>query len=172
MLSVRRDEHMKIILEDVEKLMEMANLRGKQVKTDNIDFSFYFSSKAGNSHSIRIKICWNRERMKDNCVDGYMELHGDYKYVNSPGCKIPNNKQIVEAREFFRKYKVLFAAVWEGTLEADIVQLFFMKRIRWPEVLSEFEDISKIAYDKIQLCSNISELEAVVRKTHAFNMND
>ena len=60
MLSVRRDEHMKIMLEDVEKLMEMANLRGKQVKTDNIDFSFYFSSKAGNSHSIRIKICWNR----------------------------------------------------------------------------------------------------------------
>ena len=33
---------MKIILENAEKLMEMANVRGKNVVTDKINFSFYF----------------------------------------------------------------------------------------------------------------------------------
>ena len=48
-----------------EMLTEMANVRGKDVEVDDIDFSFYFSKKNSN-HGIRLKVVWNRERMSGN----------------------------------------------------------------------------------------------------------
>ena len=105
-------------------------------------------------------------------VDGYMELHGDYDYVSSPGGKRVSNKDIDEAREFFKKYKVLFAAVWEMKLEEDVIQDYLRKLITLDDVKSEFHDIPEDVYTRIQQCNSIDEIENVVRKTNAFNLND
>lgn len=48
-----------VILED--DLFEMADILGKRVNTDVIDFSFYIGTKDGNNHGILAKICWNRD---------------------------------------------------------------------------------------------------------------
>lgn len=67
-------------------LLEMANLVGKTVNTDVINFSFYFSDKFVANHGIRVKIIWNRNKMQgDN--SGYLELHDDYKYESSNDSK-------------------------------------------------------------------------------------
>ena len=170
-LFLYRGVKMKITVESTDKLMEMANLRGRQVKTDNINFSFYYSDKSGVSHGIRVKIKWNPDRMSGE-VDGYMELHGDYNYIDSPNSKKPRTKDILAAKKFFQKYKVLFAAVWEMKLEEDVVQDYLRKLITLEEVKAEFYDIPEVAYMQIQKCNSISDIEYVVRKTDAFNMND
>ena len=64
-------------------LMEMVTVRGNYVKTDNINFSFYFSDKTECNHAIRAKLKWNPNKVSGS-LDGYIELHGDYKYVQSP----------------------------------------------------------------------------------------
>lgn len=43
-------------------LIEMANVTGKFMKVEDIDFSFYFSKK-NSSHAIRLKINWSRNSM-------------------------------------------------------------------------------------------------------------
>lgn len=164
---------MKIILRDVEKLMEMANVRGKNVVTDKINFSFYFSSKAGMSHGIRVKICWNPNRIGDNVIDGYMELHGDYEYISSPNpVNSCDSKDVKLARTFFKKYKVLFSAVWELVLDPPELQDYFRKLISFSDMLKEFHGIDKDVYEAIQFAKSLQELESIVRKTNAFNMND
>lgn len=152
-------------------VMEMANVRGAKVKTDNINFSFYYSDKRKVSHGIRVKIVWNPNKMSGD-VDGYMELHADYNYVSSPNGKRVNNKDIDEAREFFKKYKVLFAAVWEMKLEEDVIQDYLRKLMTLDDVKSEFHGIPEDVYTLIQQCGSIEDIESVVRKTNAFNMND
>lgn len=164
---------MKIILGDVEKLMEMANVRGKNVVTDKINFSFYFSSKAGMSHGIRVKICWNPNRIGDNVIDGYMELHGDYEYISSPNpVNSCDSKDVKLARTFFKKYKVLFSAVWELVLDPPELQDYFRKIISFDNLLGEFHSIKSSSYEAIQFAKSLQELESIVRKTNAFNMND
>ena len=150
--------------------MEMANVVGKYVKTDDINFSFFFSDKSEVSHGIRAKVKWNREKLSGGS-DGYFELHGDYPYVSSKSIYVDESR-ISEARKFFRKYKVLFAAVWEFKLEQIPVQDYFRNLISFKDLLSEFEGISKQTYDKIQLANNVEELEDVVRKCKCFNMHD
>ena len=60
----------------MKQLMEMANVRGNYVVTDNINFSFYFSDKTECNHAIRAKIKWNPAKVSGS-LDGYVELHGD-----------------------------------------------------------------------------------------------
>lgn len=91
-------------LQENQHLLEMANLVGKTVSTDNIDFSFYFSDKFIANHGIRVKIIWNRNKMQgDN--SGYLELHGDYRYESSSDFKKILNKEIEKTRVFFKNIK-------------------------------------------------------------------
>lgn len=73
------------VLQENQHLLE-ANLVGKTVNTDVINFSFYFSDKFVADHGIRVKIIWNRNKMRgDN--SGYLELHGNYKYESNNDSK-------------------------------------------------------------------------------------
>ena len=93
--------------------MMMSTVTGKYVKPDNINFSFFYSVKGGVQHAIEAKIRWNRENLGGD-FDGTMDLHGEYKYTHSGGEPKPSSKDIAAARDFFKKYKVLFAAVWKN----------------------------------------------------------
>ncbi len=151
-------------------LMEMSNVLGKRVVTDNIPFSFYFSSKDDVPHLIRIKVKWNREKIGMD-LDGYFELHGDLEYVSSNNAtKTPSGKELKIAREFIRKYKVLFCAVWENKLDQDDLSQFFKGRISLQELLKYFVNISENEHNAINNCNTIGELEQCVKELMIFNM--
>lgn len=169
----------RLILEDYLKepsalLLEMACVRGNDVKVENLPFSFYFSNKEAvyGRHGIRAKILWNPSKMTSRDADGYFELHGDYDYVPGSHKYRPTSKELEIARKFFREYKVLFSAVWEGKLHQNDLQHYFEGTVDWKHMLSRFENVSEIDYYNINHCKSVPELEEVVRKYKIFNMND
>ncbi len=156
---------------DEDLLMEMANLRGKDVKIEDINFSIYFSPKQTDQHSIRIKVLWNRERMNSGNFDGVLYLHGDYEYKQNPNAdNKPDMYDIFELRYFAKRYKVLFAAVWENKLDPNDVEDYFKGRLSFEELLTLFLDLDSDDYDKIQQARNIKELEQIVSENDIFNM--
>ena len=155
-------------------LMEMANVRGVDVATDyRLPFSFYFSTKEAvrNQHGIRAKIIWNPSKAPAD-ADGFMELQGDYEYVMDSHKYKPTTKELKIARDFFKKYKVLFAAVWEGKLYDGHLQDFFKGRMQLRELLSKFENITEMQYYYLNHCKTLEEVEQCVRKYKIFNMSD
>ena len=155
----------------MRSLMEMANIYGKNVKIEPINFSFYFSDKTECNHGIRVKIKWNNQKIMD--LDGYMELHGDYEYVSSPSsCYQPSSKEIKLAQKFFKKYKVLFAAVWEKYLEPYYVQEYLRGNIDLVDVIDGLDNLDPQHYMRLLSVTKIYELEQLVRDWNIFNMND
>lgn len=154
-----------------EDLLEMANVTGKYMKIEDIDFSFYFSKK-NPSHGIRIKISWNRDSMTGD-DEGYMELDGDYIYYQPEHVKYrPKSYEIETVRYFAKRYKVLFSAVWESKLDADTLSEYFKGRLSWSDLLSSFENISMSDLNIIKSSKDRIDLEKKVRENNIFNMND
>ena len=154
---------------DEDYLIELANLRGKDVKIEDIDFSIFFSRKIPN-HGCRVKICWNRDKMTNEM--GNLEAHGDYKYTQNSSYKKPSNYDIEEARYFVKKYKVLFAAVWEEKLDQTDVCDYFRGLISWQKLMTCFQNVSEQDFERLRICYNRKDLEDCVRRYHIFNMND
>lgn len=163
-------------------LMEMTNVRGRRVvHPGKLPFSFYFSDKyvVHQAHGIRVKLFWNPDRaLRD--ADGYMELHGNYNYVQLEGRK-PSAKEITQAREFFKTFKVLFAAVWEGVLDPADVQSYFEGNLSFSTLRNLFwEDgleggnalIKRLNKARLQHSPSVKNLEGLVRRYKMFNMND
>ena len=163
--------YMKKLVRTYEPIMCMSNLRGNMVKVPGkLDFSFYFSSRDGNNHGIRVKPLFNPERMRENLA-GNLELHGDYDYTPGPDdTNVPSSK-VSEMRNFFRYYKVLFAGVWENVMEASEVQDYFRGIIDFDQMLKGF-DFYDVYVDELSGIHSIEELEAFVRNNNIFNMND
>ena len=155
-------------------LMEMANIRGNDIKVESrLPFSIYFSTRGAihNQHGIRLKVLWNPSKAPAS-ADGYMELHGDYGYtVNSHKYK-PTARELKTLGDFARKYKILFAAVWEEKLYDGDLQDYLKGRISFKELLTKFYDISEKQYYHLNHAKNLQELEEIVRKYKIFNMND
>lgn len=158
-------------------LVEMANFVGNSIKVEKIPFSFYISDKstARGKHAIRAKIIWNPIKAPAS-ADGYLELHGEYRYVSGSHKYIPTGKELSIAREFFKKYKVLFSAVWEEILDADPLQDYMKGHISFKKLLAKIDlepdDPASVSYYKINHCNSVAELEELVRKDHLWNMND
>lgn len=170
-------EELNKIYEEEEKsndlLIEMTNVIYTRVKTDDIDFSFYFSKKNSN-HGIRVKICWNDKIIPEQCDT--LQLFGNYNLIKNSHIKDrPDEQSIKRAVDFFKKYKVLFAAVWEGALyEQDLVDYFF-GRIDLPELIEKFGfqvSIDDSIKQQMLACASLEELESTVRKLKIYNMND
>lgn len=155
--------------DDPDDIFGMSNLRGKYVKTDKIDFSFYFSMQKA-SHAIRVKVSFNDTKINESDF-GVLELHGDWKFTPGRNDKDVSNKDIRNMKAFFVKYKVLFAAVWNREIyEGDVVE-FFRKGITFSELLQEFNFYDE--YEKeMKDIKNVAELEDFVRDNDIFNMWD
>ena len=138
---------------------------------DDIDFSFYFSRKNAN-HGPRIKIYWDSSKTSQN-FDGYIELHGDYKYVSSskPQHK-PSSWDIRGLQYFCQKYKALFTAVWEEKLNESDLQNYFKGYISFKELLTKFKNISEIQYFLINHCHSLKELNTCIREHNIYKMYD
>ena len=159
---------------DEDMLLEMANVIGRYVTVDEIDFSFYFGSKdaVNGQHGIRAKICWNKSKIMKS-FDGYMELHGDYKYISAKNSNnTPSSYDIYAARYFFKRYKALFSAVWENKLNENFVVSYLTGDISFHKLMTRFEDIDEKYKQIIENCDNARELEKVVRQYNIYNLND
>lgn len=155
-------------------LMEMANVVGNDVKLEHrLPFSFYFSNKNAvhSQHGIRLKILWNPNKSPE-FADGYIELHGDYKYISGSHKYKPTGKELSILRAFCKKYKVIFSAVWENKISSNYVQKYFDGRLEFNELLTKFEDVKEKQYYLINHCKSLDELEQCVRENKIFNMND
>ena len=144
----------------------MANLRGKQVTREKLDFSFYFSCGDGVNHANRVKICFDPNKLSHREFDGYMELHGDYSWSPNDNGRHIKAKQVNKAREFFKKYRVLFNSVWFESIPEDVVQDYLRGLIDFEDVLVAFEVsvVGEELYDRIQLCKNLTELTQTVEE--------
>ena len=98
-----------------------------------------------------------------------MDLHGEYKYTHSGGEPKPSSKDISAARDFFKKYKVIFAAVWEGYLNPDVVSFYLRGFLTLDELKDEFYDVSE---DIFKDAKTIADIEKIVRENELFDMND
>lgn len=155
-------------------LMEMANMVGNDVTVETrLPFSFHFCDKDAvhGRHGIRAKIIWNPSKAPAS-ADGYMELHGDYKYTESKKKYKPDEKEIRVARDFFKKYKVLFAAVWEKKLDPSYVQKYLSGTMPLNHVLVNLQNITENQFYWANHASTLEELESIVREKKIFNMND
>lgn len=146
-------------------LMEMSNVRGRDCKVEDINFSFYFSPAQG-SHSIRAKVLWNRDRMTGS-PDGCFELFGDYKYRPYRRTLV-SEQEIANARRFFRKYKVLFAACWENVLDPVDLRNYFEGRISFDELKTCFFGIKN--YKELQKAETIKQLGQIVKDLKIFRI--
>ena len=154
-------------------LMEMSNVLGVDFKFyKNLPFSFFFGSKGmvREQHGIRVKVKWNPQKAPRD-ADGYIELHGNYKYVQGSHKYTPTQKELNTLREFVKKYKILFAAVWEEVLDSSRLSDFFKGNMSFTELLSKM-DLSGRKYYDVNHCKTLSELENCVREKHIFNTND
>lgn len=173
------DEEDKQIFEDYMNdpsavLIEMANMVGNDVAVEKrLPFSFHFCDKDAvhGRHGIRAKIIWNPSKAPAS-ADGYMELHGDYKYMESQKKYKPDEKEIRVARDFFKKYKVLFAAVWEKKLDPSYVQKYLSGTIQLNQVLMNLQDVTEKQFYWANHAKTVEELESIVRDKKIFNMND
>ncbi|MCM1232048.1 MAG: hypothetical protein NC489_18155 [Ruminococcus flavefaciens] len=148
----------------------MSNLRGNTIKVPHkLPFSFYFSARES-SHAIRVKPVFNPNKISKSSF-GTLELHGSWEYTPDPDDKNVSNKQIREMKDFFKTYKVLFAAVWEEELPDDALQDYFKGHILWQDLLGEFYFYEDYKSEMKQI-KNIIELERFVRKNNLFNMWD
>jgi len=158
-------------------ISEMANFYGKEIKIEKIPFSFFISTKSAvhGAHGIRAKIKWNTDKITD--ADGSLDLHGDYNYRIGSHKYKPTAKELQLAKEFFKKYKVLFAAVWENVLNPWYLQKYFEGTITFKRLLAhmqvhEEDDPEDIDYYNINHCNSLSELEGLIRRDQLYNMND
>lgn len=153
-----------------DDIFAMANVRGKDIAVPHkLPFSFYFSERES-SHAIRVKPIFNPNRVS-NSKFGSLELHGNWKYTPGPDDGNVSQKQIGEMKQFFKKYKVLFAAVWESQLYDGAVVDYLKGNTSFHELINElyFYDDYKPELDKI---NSVEQLEQFVRENRIFNMWD
>ena len=172
-----------VLLEDnvLGQAVSVEDVEGEKHK--GLDFSFWVSPRGNNQHTIRTKIFWNPSQISPENGSGYMWLHGDYEYFPSSGSKHVSAKKIRQAREFCKKYKVLFAAAWEKALECEDVGDYFRGDLTYEELLECFKKektrfVVKDRYSRaVKVRKGISKesekvklLENIVRNNNLFNL--
>ena len=163
----------KYILEALEELnkieedylIEMANIVGKYVKIENLKFSFYFSSKDGVSHSIRVKPVFNTEKLLKSKT-GTLQLTGNWEYIPGEDDKSVSGIDINNMKSFFKEYIVLFCMVWDEQLDDTSVQRYFNGDMSFEDLLKEIS-----FYDEVEMNSitTVEELTDYARKTGFVN---
>ena len=124
-------------------------LLGDKLKTDNINFSFLFNwaPPEVKKYDIRVTVYWkvgyknfrdHSKYRKFSCKCGILELCGNYNYYGDLASDdLHTHVQMVEkAREFFRKYKVMFAAAWTerywlSMASSNLLDYFLMERSKY-----------------------------------------
>lgn len=151
-----------------DNIMCMANLLGRDVRVPNpLPFSFYFSTK-NSPHGIRVKPIFNPEKMSADVV-GNLELCDSWEYTPGKNDSHVDGRSIRKMKAFFRKYKVLFAAVWGKELQESSLTDYFRGYISFEQLLQSFEFYESYKEDLDDI-ESIEELTEFVRENSLFNL--
>lgn len=162
---------MKRLIVSDEKIFCMSNVTGKYVKNpERLNFSFYYSSKSGVKHGIRVKPVFNPEKISKSEM-GNLELHGSWEFTPGNSDKSVNTSDINKMKNFFKTYKVLFAAVWEEQVPEDLLADYFKGYINLTTFIEELYNYSDWQ-SYLSDIKDVSSFEKAVRENNLFNMND
>lgn len=163
MIKVRREQS------ELNDVLCMANVRGYKVRIQkNLPFSFYFSASQG-EHSIRVKPMFNPSKLRDDLV-GTLKLCDDWEYTPGPDDHAVSKKDIDKMKKFFRKYLVLFAAVWDRQLMEGDVYDYLVGDITLPELIETF-DFYTDYHEELDDITTISELENFCKDYNLVNLH-
>lgn len=153
-----------------DAIMCMSNIRGRKVKNPGqLPFSFYFSNKNSN-HEIRVKPVFNPDKMLFSKT-GNLELYGDWNYTPGPDDKRISNKDITSMKSFFRRYIVLFCAVWDEQLTDSDLADYFEGDINFHELLTLFDFYDDYS-EELDSIKDVVELEQFCRNNNLVNLRD
>lgn len=155
---------MKLTIKENDFMIEMANIVGNYVANPNkLSFSFYFSANNG-THSIRVKPSFNPERLIARKV-GTLKLSDDWKFTPGEDDTKIKNKDIEIMKDFFRKYIVLFCAVWDMQLSERPVQKYFEGDYTLLQVMKDMDFYN----ENMKSIETIEDLENYCRKNKLVN---
>lgn len=156
---------MKRVLHD--SIFAMSNVVGNKVKIDKLPFSFFFSTKDGVDHDIRVKVIFDPSSF-DPAGAGSLKLCDDWSF-DYPSKHISASKLHLMYK-FFHKYIVLFCIVWEKQLDPNTLIDYFYNRTTLEDLIKElsFYNENKTLLDNVQ---SVKELEQVCRKHNLTNLH-
>ena len=133
-----------------------------------LSFSFYFSSGSGVPHGIMVNPVFDPEKLKLN-ETGSLELCNDWEFIpGSKDKKVPA-AQVEEMKSFFRRYLVLFCAVWDEQMQDAVLQDYFEGRIDFDEMLQDLDFYDQYK-DGLSSIHDVQELETFCRNNDFVNM--
>lgn len=160
---------MKRLMKSNYDILCMCNVRGRYVANPGaLPFSFYFSSGAGMPHSIRVMPVFNPNRLVSS-LTGTLKLCDDWEYIPGKDDADVSSKDIKNMKEFFRKYLVLFCAVWDEQLSDGVVEDYFRGDILFSDMLKDF-DFYEMQSSELNNIKSISELESFCRDNQLVNL--
>lgn len=150
-------------------LIEIANVRGRYVKNPSqLPFSFYFSSGVGVPHSIRVKPVFNSEKLKQS-ETGTLKLCDDWEYIPGKNDKDVSSDLVRQMKEFFKKYIVLFCAVWDEQLQDSVLEDYFMGSIDFTVMVKDL-DFYELFQSELSDIHTVEELENFCRNNNLVNL--
>lgn len=133
-------------------------VRGNEVKNPHkLNFSFYFSTK-DSCHSIRVKPVFAPSRMQYSNA-GNLDLHTDWEFMPERDDRNVDPSEIQQMKEFFRKYFILFSAVWDSQLPSIVVKDYFEGKCTLNQLIKQTEFYSDYSseLDKIKSIEDLEE---------------
>ena len=159
---------MKRLIQD-DAILAMSNVRGKFVKNPSaLPFSFYFSSGVEYPHSIRVKPSFNPEKLKPS-MTGILKLSDDWGFIPGPNDGNISESEIAEMKAFFRRYIVLFSAVWDEQMQDGVLADYFRGDITFNEMLTDL-DFYEEYRSELDTIDNVEDLEKFCREHNLVNM--
>jgi len=151
-----------------DAILCMSNIRGKYVKNPGkLPFSFYFSANADAGHTIRVKPVFNPDRMKFSAT-GTLKLCDDWEFVPGKDDKHVDSKAVQEMKNFFRRYLVLFCAVWDEQIDDGTVEDYFVGTIDFDDMVKQFDFYDEYS-DDLDKIHTVENLESFCRDKNIVN---
>ncbi len=157
------------IIHNDSDIFAMSNVRGRYVVNPrSLPFSFYFYSGEGVTHGIRVKPSFNPEKLKYS-MTGTLKLCDDWSFTPGKEDKNVKNKDIESMKEFFRKYLVLFCAVWDEQMQDATLEYYFTGQITFQEMLEDLDFYNQYK-SELSKINTIEELEEFCVKHGLVNL--
>lgn len=148
----------------------LSSVRGNDICVPHkMPFSFYFSQKEF-TMEFNVKPLFNLDKIIP-MEFGTLKMYDDWEYIPGPNDKDVSEEQINEMKNFFKKFKILFAGVWEVEIPENALSDYLRGYSNFQGLLKEcyFYDDYKIEMDSIE---TIEEFEQFIRDNNIFNMWD
>jgi len=150
-------------------LLEMSNMRGIQVKIESINFSFFFSNKDAVKHSMRAKICFDKQKLKAS-TSSNLKLCDDWEFEKNTDAGNISQSQINDVISFFKKYASIFTAAWESIIEMDVLEDYLKGRIMLQTVVAEMEIDDNLKQKFIFKNNDIETFEEFIINNNIFKI--